>query len=204
MAAISIIMTKSKIKYCNYQIITLALYKAGGKLRYIDIEDIALEADKLAPGKFRWTKYKDMISDSIIRDALSDATRKRSGELVLGSAKEGWILTKEGINFCKKNRKIFETTYESQTRLTKRERGWKIKERARLLHESAFRKYTDNLQSLIDKSDIESFFRLNDYITGKIRQKKIQVIFNNFSEDQKLGNAVKYATTLIRKNDTND
>ena len=65
-----------KNKLSNQEIVTIALYNLGGGIGSFDIETIAKEADKLAPGRFRWKTDPDMISDSNTWDALSNARKK--------------------------------------------------------------------------------------------------------------------------------
>ena len=93
-----------KNKLSNQEIVTIALYNLGGGIGSFDIETIAKEADKLAPGRFRWKTDPDMISDSNTWDALSNARKKK---FILQQAQEkntdSYLLTEEGIQFAKKN-----------------------------------------------------------------------------------------------------
>lgn len=63
-------------KLSNQEIVTIALYNLGGGIGSFSIEQIATEADKLAPGRFRWKTNPEMISDSNTWDALSNARKK--------------------------------------------------------------------------------------------------------------------------------
>ena len=48
------------------EMVTLAVYRLGGAQRAVDTEDVAVEAHKLAPGRFSWRKYPDQINLELI------------------------------------------------------------------------------------------------------------------------------------------
>ena len=64
-------------KLSNQEIVTIALYYLGSGIGSFSFDLIATEADKLAPGRFRWKTNPDMISDSNTWDALSNARKKK-------------------------------------------------------------------------------------------------------------------------------
>src|SRR5262249_29068086 len=68
------------------EIVTLAVYRLGGAQRAIDTEDAAVEAHRIAPGRFSWKKYPDQINLELIRVFLSDAKKNK---LVVGSGRTG-------------------------------------------------------------------------------------------------------------------
>ena len=80
----------------NMEIVTLAVYFLGGQSRYVDTEDIAVKANELAPGRFTWVKYTSQINIHTIKTHLWDAKSERKGGLLLGSEKEGWMLSSSG------------------------------------------------------------------------------------------------------------
>ena len=49
------------------EIIALSVYRVAGETGTAESEDIAVEADKIAKGKFRWKKYKKFIDIFQIR-----------------------------------------------------------------------------------------------------------------------------------------
>src|SRR4051794_5780323 len=95
------------------ELVTLAVYRLGGAQRAVDTEDIAVEANKLAPGRFSWRKYPDQINLELIRVHLSDA-KKRNGMLI-GAGRTGWRLTQEGLNWAEKADGSIETSDYSRT-----------------------------------------------------------------------------------------
>ena len=73
-----------------------ALLRLGGDGRVVDLEDIAVEAYKLAPDRFRWRRH-DYPNLELVRVTLSDANKR--GPLVLYDRK-GRKLTVEGIRLA--------------------------------------------------------------------------------------------------------
>jgi hypothetical protein len=71
-----------------------ALLRLGGDTTMVDLEDIAVEAYRLAPDRFRWRRH-DFPNLELVRVVLSDAN-KRGAHLVLYDRK-GRRLTVEGV-----------------------------------------------------------------------------------------------------------
>jgi hypothetical protein len=46
----------------NPQVVTLAIYLAGGATKNVDAEHIAVHAHRLAPGRYRWKHYPEIAS----------------------------------------------------------------------------------------------------------------------------------------------
>lgn len=86
-------------EFANHEIAVVALFLLGGRSGSIETEDVAVQMNILAPGRFNWRKYKDQIDIDNIRSSLRDAKKKRNGALVSGSEKEGWRLTQSGLAF---------------------------------------------------------------------------------------------------------
>ena len=84
----------------NYEIVTLAVYLLGGGSLTVDIEDIAVKTNEIAPGRFAWRKYPNQINIDHVGSALREAKKPRKGALLLGSSKEGWLLTERGLAFA--------------------------------------------------------------------------------------------------------
>ena len=87
----------------NYEIVVLAAYLVGGRFRHVDTEDVAVQANKIAPGRFNWRKYKDQINIENLRAFLSDAKKPKYGVYIIGSGKAGWLLTEAGVAFAERH-----------------------------------------------------------------------------------------------------
>ena len=82
------------------EVAAVALFLLGGATNVIDTEDIAVKAHAIAPGRFAWRKYPDLVNLELVRVALSDARKRENGALVSGKGKSGWSLTPAGARWC--------------------------------------------------------------------------------------------------------
>src|SRR5438445_2438426 len=183
-------VSQSADDFANDKIVVIAAYLAGGNRGYADTEDIAVQASRIAPGRFTWRKYKDQINIDTVRKRLWDASKQEKGGYLTGSEKKGWLLTQAGLQFCEQNLKKFETPAEHRDRLSQRERSWAIRERARMLNEPAFAKWHAKEHSQITAIEAERFFRIDDYVIGSARRDRIERTVALFRGDSELNDAV--------------
>jgi hypothetical protein len=102
-----------------------ALYRLGGAIDRVHTEDIALEAHKLFPDSFSWTRHPKFPDKDIVRVALTDARKEKYGRLIDGRTgqykgqtiktsrkreADGWVLTEEGVSWVKENQARFENS----------------------------------------------------------------------------------------------
>src|SRR3990172_8148791 len=73
----------------NHEIVVIAAYRLGARVERVDTEDVAVESNRIAPGRFAWRKYGDQINIDNVRWALLDAKKAENGALLTGSAKDG-------------------------------------------------------------------------------------------------------------------
>ena len=175
----------------NHEVVVIAVYMLAGDTKRIDTEDVAIKANEIAPGRFNWRKYPDQINIESVRKRLWDAKKESKGGLLSGSEREGWLLTKNGVDFAKLHHGNYAESDFARNRLSLTEKQWLRGEHDRLLSEPAFLKYEAGEVDTINNREAEAFFRLNDYIIGKTREEKVQRILNAFSEDSMLGKLVK-------------
>jgi hypothetical protein len=175
----------------NQELITLAVYLLGGESHYVDTEDIAIKANNLAPGRFTWLKYPEQINIHTIKTHLWDCKSERKGSLLLGSDKEGWMLSANGRALAKLKLSALNGAKPQKKRLSSADQQWLRSERIRMLGSEACRKLeTDGIEG-VSAQDAEAFFRLNDYVLGKARERKIVRILNAFGDDRQLGAIVR-------------
>lgn len=175
----------------NYEIVTLAVYLLRADSQPLDTEDIAVKANEIAPGRFAWRKYRDQINIELVRTALSDAKKPKNGAFLVGTGKEGWALTERGAEFCKRRQRDLPGVASYTKRLTEQERRWHRSEHIRLLTSGAFQKFASGEIDTITQREAESFFRLDEYIIGEARERKIDRILEMFGNDPELGVAVQ-------------
>lgn len=172
----------------NHEIVTLAVYLCGGASRAIDTEDIAVKAFELAPKRFSWRRHKEQISLDAVRKRLWDAKSTSKGYCyVSGSERKGWSLTPDGFNFAKAHAHRFDREGADRSRLSADEKRWATRERARLLDCTATQKVLHNKAAAITKREAEEFFRLDDYVTGTARKRKVHRVINLLGDDETLG-----------------
>jgi hypothetical protein len=183
----------TKMVLANHEIVTVVVHLLGGESTFVDTEDIAKKANTLAPGRFTWRKYKDQINIENVRTFLKDASQEKHGGYLVGSGRNGWMLTPVGLRFAQEHRKDVVGADLSAKRLTtaqKQEAKWHERERARLLDSSAYAKMVGGNRDTLTESDVDQFFRLDDYVRGEARQTKVRRILNHFGKDPDLGAVV--------------
>jgi len=185
--------------FSNIEIVTLAVYILGGDSKYIDTEDVAIKVNEIAPGRFAWRKYPDQINIDNIGKRLSDGKNPKKGGYLLGSFKQGWILSKSGLKFSQARINDLEGMDLARVPLTRKEMVWKNREKTRMLASIAYEKYSSNKANSITPQDAEAFFRIDDYITGNARERRLTLITNSFGEDLDLGKAVKFLAKKVQK-----
>jgi hypothetical protein len=183
----------------NHEIVTLAVYLLGGDGKEVGTEDVAMKANSLAPGRFTWRKYTDQIDLEIIRVFLSDAKKKKNGGYLSGTGTSGWLLTEAGLGFAKKNAGRMTTAVSAVPRLSNDEKRRRKLEQARIAASDAFRQYVAGNQAQITRHAAETAFRLNAYIVGDARKKKVQRIVNALGDDREVGDAVRFFAEIVLK-----
>lgn len=183
----------------NHELVVLAAYLAGAQSTSADTEDIAVQANILAPGRFSWRKYKGQINIDTVRKRLWDATKAEKGAYLIGSEKQGWRLTKAGFDFAKREIAAASVKSPPKARSSQTERTAKTREIRRMLREQAFVKFSQSKQMEITKSDAERFFRIDDYVTGKSRMAKIERFRILASDNLQLANAIDFCAALVRE-----
>jgi hypothetical protein len=173
------------------EIVTLAVFLLGGDSHYVDTEDIAVKADELAPGRFTWVKYKHQINIHVVKTHLWDAKSERKGCLLLGTEKQGWMLTESGLKTARMRVEELKHLKATKRKLSVPEQRWMRTERARMLKSEAYMKIVAGKADAITLEEADGFFRLNAYIVGKVRDGKILRVMNIFGDDPELGPAVQ-------------
>lgn len=167
-------MPKPKQGLANHEIVVVAAYMAGADATAADTEDIAVQANKLAPGRFSWRKYKEQINIDTVRKRLWDATKQEKGAYLIGSEKAGWRLTKAGFDFAQGQITSGGADQPARARASQSEKANQLRELKRMIGEEAYQKLQDGRPAEITKSELERFFRIDDYVTGKARTAKLE------------------------------
>lgn len=186
-------LTESAETSLSYvEIVTLAVFLCGGATQKLDTEDVAINVAEIAPGRFSWRKYKNQINLEMVRVSLSDAKKAAYGAYLIGSGNLGWSLTPAGLAFCKKAQFKIKHLAHKEKHNSAIDQKWLRIERERLLNAVAYQKFKKGHEDSISSADAASFFRLDDYVQGSLRQQKITRIIRAFGEHKELGPAVKF------------
>jgi len=188
--------SEKQVELANHEIVTLAVYLVGGEARPVDTEDVAMKAAELAPGRFSWRKYPKQINIESVRKRLWDATKAERG-LLIGSERQGWQLTVLGAAFAHKQAANLSDLDLARPRVNKAEQKWIHSERTRLLASDAFLTVSKGSDDEVTRQQAEAFFRLDAYVTGQARARKIARIVNAFGDDPELGDAVRTLAELL-------
>lgn len=149
----------------NVQAAILAISEEGGAQRYVDLEDTAIAAHRIAREQFRWEKYPEQVNLYRVRYAIKDA---QGQGLLRGSVKRGWQLTPQGLELVKELRS--EATREP-ARLTHQNVQRRSAETARIEQLPAFSAYQSGVTP--SRREAAAVFRLDDYTNEQRRQEAI-------------------------------
>jgi hypothetical protein len=171
------------------EVATIAVFACGGERDSVHTEDVAIKAAELAPGMFAWEKHPERIDKELVRVALSDARLKKG--YALGSHDQGWMLTPAGLAYAQAQESVARGGIAPVRRRGK-EDAQVSRERARLMSSVAFERFRDGQLETISDDDADAFFRLNVYVRGQARQRKIARIQNEFGNDPELSQVIGY------------
>ena len=187
---------KTEPELSNTDIVVIAAFRVGAATQHVDTEDVAVKANEIGPGRFTWKKYPDQINIDSVSKRLWDG-RKR-GYLV-GSERDGWLLTETGATLARKYRRS--SNVEEKIRLSLNERKWRRVEKTRLLATAAHLKFRSGEMSSITAREAEGFFRIDAYVSKSAMENKILRVLNAFSDDREIGPTVRHVAGLVRGKD---
>lgn len=193
----------AKEKLSNIEVVAIAVFLAGGALSPADTEDVAMKTTEIAPGRFAWRKYPEQVNIEQVRRRLTDAATPEKGGFVSGSQRTGWQLTPRGVAFAERTLPALSPTVQGRQPMSANERKWVGNERVRLLASKAMEEYRAEGATSVSRRHLEEFFRVNDYVQGASREKKIDRLVNAFRDDADLGEVVAVLAAMLRKEDSN-
>lgn len=185
------------------EIVTLAVYLLGGESKFVDTEDVAVKANEIAPGLFTWKKYKDQISFDHVRRQLCEARLSQNGDLLIGSVKHGWQLTKKGQTYAKKEVERLVSSSMRTARLDNKEQMRLRMEKERLRSTNAYSKFYSHELDGVTTAEAFAFFRIDEYVPAHVQESKILRIVNNFSLDTEFSELVTAMEKIVREVETN-
>jgi len=180
------------------EVVTLALYRLGGAQRAIDTEDVAVEAHKVAPGRFSWKKYPEQINLELVRVFLSDSKLKNG--FINGSGKTGWRLTQRGLEWAEAADGAMKGADVSRPRAQSKsgsvdEQRWR-RERARVLATRAWAKWAHGDRD-IPLAEAKEVFRVDSYATGALLESKITRLRALFTTDDEVRPFLEHLAPML-------
>jgi hypothetical protein len=100
----------------NPELIVYCVYRCGGVGRFVEVEDVYVEAFKVAPSRFGW-RTRGTPSDKAASAALRDAARGRrlsNGLLLFSPNSYGVQLSAEGVAWVRERLAAFEALVETK------------------------------------------------------------------------------------------
>ncbi len=197
---------KSLTEPSQIDIVTLAVFLLGGDQHVVDTEDVAIEAHSLAPGIFCWRKYPEQINLELVRVVLSNGKKGANGSLLTGSGKSGWMLSRAGLTWVRRNSKKLLGTDLDRRREQSRagsidERRWR-RERARIISTSAWSKWLQRNVTVTVREAAE-VFRIDSYAVGSMKTAKITRILALLGEESEFAEFLTRMAELVQDQKAN-
>jgi hypothetical protein len=108
------------------------------------------------------------------------------------------MLSATGLELARRRVEALKDLKDTRKRPTAAEQRLRSDERARMLTSDAFHKLKTTGVDSVTTEEAESFFRLNAYVVGQARERKITRILNMFGDDIELGPVVQALIAKVR------
>ena len=182
--------------------VLVAMLNLGGDADPVDIEDVAVEAMRLAPQRFRWRKY-DYPSLEWVRVTFNDANRRSGVQLIIRSgSRYERMLTAQGAERARELARRLETTPPERTGAGVLRRQT-TKELARLEAHPAFLRWQASGWAEVDAVDLGDVARctistgLTEFRNRLLRLEAEAAKWERVELRRFLGEAVKRLPKLI-------
>ncbi|MEN6480050.1 MAG: hypothetical protein ABFD20_10495 [Anaerolineales bacterium] len=177
-------MIDEDARLTNPQLVTVAVANLGGETETVDVEDIALEASRLAPERFCWRKYRDRVDLEAVRVALRDAKKECHGAMLIGNSHVGWMLSPQGIRWIASGAGV-----EPDGGTIARFRRGSIDaslsaEASRIRRTRAYVLHQAGRDGEISLDDVYELARLNEYFPPLARKRRLAILDNVAAEDE--------------------
>lgn len=188
------------------ELVTWAVYLLGGDQKRIDTEEVAVRAFQLAPKRFSWRKYPEQINLELVRVYLSAAKKAEHGELLTGSGRTGWSLTRKGLAWLSSARSKLQAIGTSEPKRRESRAGSvdssrRDRERKRILSLPAWARWSQGERSVV-LAEAREVFRLDSYSTFSVREAKLTRLRAMFGDDEDLSPFLTHLSDEIDKEKT--
>lgn len=188
-----------------FEVVVLAVGDLGGGQRSVDTEDVAIRCHELAPTLFSWRKYPEQVNLEIVRVSLSDAKKQKNGQLLSGSGRDGWRLTRRGLEWLANVAPL--RRVEGRAALTRRTAGSidtvrAAREAARIESLPAWRAWKGGLT--IQPEDARSVFRIDGYTSSELLELKLTRMLNLFPVESEQRRFLESASVALTPSEQKD
>ena len=171
------------------ELVTWAVHLLGGSQKRVDTEDVAKRVFGLAPKRFSWRKYPDQINLELVRVYLSAAKDAEHGELLVGSGRTGWSLTRKGLMWVRgagaELQKRHKAPSERESSAGSIDANRRARERKRILSMPAWARWASGDRSVV-VDEAREVFRIDSYSTASVREAKMTRMRAMFSDDEQI------------------
>jgi hypothetical protein len=180
---------KSLTPLTQVELVTWAVYLLGGAQKRVDTEDVAIKVFGLAPKRFSWRKYPDQINLELVRVYLSAAKDVEHGELLVGSGRTGWSLTRKGLAWVRSAESALQERHGAasakQSQAGSIDANRQARERKRILSMPAWTRWATGDRS-VAVDEAREIFRIDSYSTASVREAKMTRMRAMFSDDEQI------------------
>lgn len=192
------------IEFSLHHIVAFAVLQCGGDSEFVDTEDVAVAANKLAPGRFTWRKYPDQINLELIRVFLSDAKKPAKGGLLLGTGAKGWRLSASGLAWVREHAAQFEGAFLEKSLATRPKRTRSVtntrieRERERICATSAWMRWSANAATELTPREVSEVFRIDSYASANLIDIQVGRLQHMFAEDEELSQFIAHVQKALK------
>jgi len=188
----------TKVRFSKRELAVVAVFLLGGDKKFVDTEDVAVQASKIAPRAFAWRKYPDQINLELLRAVLSDAKKKQFGALLHGTGTRGWRLSDAGVIWARG---------KGQALLSKGQPDiapWagssdarrSDKELQRVRASAAWAQWSAG--GTVDPDAAKLLLRIDDYATPEMRDQKVARLRSAIMADEEAARFLETAVAALK------
>jgi len=187
-----------------HHVVAFAVLQCGGDAEFVDTEDVAVAANKLAPGRFTWRKYPDQINLELIRVFLSDAKKPAKGGLLLGTGAKGWRLSTSGLAWVRENSTQFERAFSAgvfsaRPKRTRSASNARLeRERERICSTAAWQRWVANADTALTDREISEVFRIDSYASANLIDIQVGRLQQMFVDDEEISLFITHAQSALK------
>jgi hypothetical protein len=183
------------------EIVTFAVYLLGGVSKFVDTEDVAVQAHEIAPNRFGWRKYPQHPNLELVRVSLSDAKKSEKGTHLMGSGRRGWSLTAKGREWVEANLDLLERDMslgDSVSRAGSIDVVRLNREAKRLRSTDAWHQWNAGKRG-ITAAQAREVFRIDSYTKREMLTLKVDRLLRLFGEDSVLSQFLNDLLELVQE-----